>query len=301
MIQLLFGDNDFEIQREMERLSAAFDGHAEIIDGAELELRQVPDLLMGATLFSDKRLVIIKHLSKNKTVWDALVEWLERLSDDITLLLIEAKPDKRTRTYKALQKAADTKELKAWTERDSDVAERWATEEAARQGLILDRVSARALVQRTGIDQWRVFHAIEKLALLDEVSPAVIERVIEQNQRDNVFQLFETALNGDAPKLQQMIEVFRTTEEPYMVLGLLSSQAFQLASLALSDAPSATVAKDIGAHPFVMSKLAPYATRLGRSGARKIVAAFAEADTALKTTATEPWLLIERALLKIAL
>lgn len=301
MIQLLIGDNSFEIQRELERLSAGFSGHAEIIDGEGLELRHLPDLLMGATLFSDKRLVIIKHLSKNKSVWEALPALLERLSDDITLVLVETKPDKRTKTYKTLQKTADVKDYKAWSERDSAVAERWATDEAKRQGFTLDRESAQTLVNQTGVDQWRVYHAIEKLSLLDDVTPEVIERVVEKNQRDNVFQLFETALKGDGVKVQQMIETFRVTEEPYMVVGLLSSQVFQLAALALSDEPSASVAKAIDAHPFVMSKLAPYAKRLGRSGVRRIVVAFDEADAAMKTTATDPWLLIERALMKTAL
>lgn len=300
MVQLLVGDNSFEIERELGRLTTAFDGVAEMVDGSALEIRQLPDLLMGATLFADKRLVVIRHLYENKQVWDALPEWLERLSDDIMLVLVETKPDKRTRTYKTLQKTAEVKEFKSWTERDVSVAERWAVEEAKRQEFTLDTKSARSLVEQTGVDQWRVFHALEKLAVLDTVTPQVIETVIEKNPRENVFILFETAIKGDTEKVQHMLRVLEQTEDPYMVFGLLSSQVFQLAALALSDKPSSEVAKEIGAHPFVLSKLAPYAKKQGRGGVRGVVAAFYEADTAMKVSAGEPWLLIERALVKAA-
>lgn len=113
MITLLTGENGFEIERALKRIVTDFEGTPEKIDGSELELRQVPDLLMGVSLFADKRLLIIKNLSENKAVWADFGDWLERVSDDIHLVLVEPKPDKRTRTYKDLQKAAEVKEFKA--------------------------------------------------------------------------------------------------------------------------------------------------------------------------------------------
>jgi DNA polymerase III delta subunit len=300
MITLLTGENSFEIQRELGRLVAAFDGQTEYIDGSELELRQLPDLLMGTSLFAEKRLILLKNLSENKTIWPELDAWLERLSSDIHLVLIEAKPDKRTRTYKELQKAAQVKEFKTWGERDTRTAEQWAIMEGKKLGLKLDASLARALVERTGIDQWRVFHALEKLAVLDSVDKSIIEDVIDLSPAENVFQLFETALRGDGAMVHDMILVLEQVEDPFRVFGLLSSQAFQLAVLALTDKPTAEVAKDIGAHPFVLSKLAQPARKLGRRGARELVTIFRDADSAMKTSSGEPWLVIERSLVKIA-
>ncbi|HEU4715546.1 MAG TPA: hypothetical protein VFS14_01825, partial [Candidatus Saccharimonadales bacterium] len=88
--------------------------------------------------------------------------------------------------------------------------------------------------------------------------------------------------------------------DAYRLLGLLSGQAVQLAVLTLADKPSAEVAKDTGVHPYALSKLAPAARRLGRVGAKKVVTAFAEADEASKSSAADPWLLVERALMKVA-
>lgn len=300
MITLLTGENSFEIDRELTRINAEFDGNPEKFDGSELELRQIPDILMGTSLFAENRMVIIKSLSDNKSVWTDFADWLVRVSDDIWLVLVEPKPDKRMRTFKELQKLANVKEFKSWGERDTRIAEEWAVSEAKSMNFDLSHALARKLVERTGINQWRVFHAIEKLSVMGEITSDLIETMVDANPSENVFQLFEMSLKGDTARLRQMVQTLEMTDDPYQLFGLLSGQAFQLAALAVADRPDSEVAKNIGAHPFVLQKLAPYADRLGRSGARKVIAALAEADAGMKTSVAEPWLLIERALLKVA-
>jgi DNA polymerase III, delta subunit len=300
VISFLIGENNFEVTRTLKRLIAEFDGEVEQIDGSELTAQQLPDLLMGATLFSAKRLVVIKGLAENKSVWNEFESWIGRVSDDVHLVLIEPKPDKRTKTYKALSKAASVQEFPAWTERDMLRAEAWVVEEAKSQQLELDKKSAQLLVERVGVDQWQLYYAIQKLTALGQASPAIIREVIEANPVENVFNLLDAALKGDRARVSDMVRTLTQTDDPYMVFGLLSSQVFQLAALAVSGKPSTEVAKDIGAHPYALSKLAPHASKLGRGGAKRIIDVFAATDTAMKSTATDPWLLVERALLKVA-
>jgi DNA polymerase III delta subunit len=300
VITVLTGDNGFELKRALDDIVSAFDGAAEKFEGAELQLAQMPDLLMGATLFADKRLIVIKGLSENRSLWDALPDWLPRVVNDIHVVLVEQKPDKRTKTYKDLKKFARVKEFAQWGDRDLGSAENWVLVEAKRHGMTLNKKSAQLLVARIGIDQWQLYHALQKLAVLGEVTTEIIENTIEATPTENVFNLLDAALRGDSKKVVQMISTLQRIQDPFMTFGLLSGQVFQLAALAVSDKPSAAVASDIGAHPFAVGKLAPHAKKIGQSGARKIVRYFADADTAMKSTATDPWLLIEEALIKTA-
>lgn len=299
MITVLTGENDFEVDRALKRILQSFNGAPEKVDGAAIELRQLPDLLMGTTLFATKRLVIIKDLSLNKTVWADFTGWLPRLSDDVQLVLIETKIDKRTKTYKDLQKVANITDFKVWTEHDGSLAEKWVISEAHALSFTLDAKSAHALILWVGVDQWSLYHALQKLAVLDEVSPMVIKEFIEANPIENVFNLFEAALKGDAIKITEMIGILSITEDPYRLFGLLSGQTFQLMALTTTAKSDAEVAKDLGVHPFALNKLSRYAKAMGRSGAKRAAAAFIEADSGMKTSVAEPWLLIERALLKI--
>lgn len=300
MITLLTGENSFEIDRELQRIIKGFSGTAERVETDQLEVSRLPDLFQGGSLFASERLVIIKGLSDNKPVWASLVDWLAKIPNEIHIVFVEPKPDKRTATYKKLAAAATLKDYKPFSDRDTGMAEKWAVEEAARQGFALTKQAAQQLVTRVGVGQWALFHALHKLAVVDPITEATITEVIDASPTENVFGLFEAALRGDIKKVKAMIDILQVSEDPFMVFGLLSGQAFQLAALAVANQPAADVAKDIGAHPFVLSKLAPSAKKLGRPGARRIIAIMAEVDDAIKTSTDSPWLLLERALVKIA-
>jgi DNA polymerase-3 subunit delta len=300
MITVLVGDNSFEVSRALDVLRADFDGEAELIDGSELELRQLPDLLMGGTLFASKRLVIIKRLADNKIIWPVFDEWIGRVSDDVQLVLVEPTLDKRTKTYKLLKANADVRDYPAWKEGDVHTAQQWLVREAADRSIALDTASQRALVDQIGADQWQLHYALEKLAVLDTVTPDVVRDVIEPTPTDSVFALFDTALRADRAGVRRIISTLEHTEEPYRVFGLLAGQATQFAALTLTDKPSAEVASALGVHPFGLQKLQSHARIAGRAGARRLVRYFVEADHRMKTGGDDPWVIIEATLMLCA-
>jgi len=299
MITLLVGENSFEIQRTLDDIISGFDGNVEKIEGSELQVSQLPDIFMGVSLFADKRLVVIRNLSENKSVWPVLDDWLTKISDDIHVVLVEPKPDKRTSTYKSLQKNADVYEFLEWSDRDVTAAEKWVAAEADKLGVDMNKKLIQTLVQWVGVDQWQLFHALEKLLLTDDISVESIKNTIDPNPVENVFNLFETALRGDTKTLNQIMKTLEKTEDVYRLTALLSSQAFQLLVVA-SAGKSDNVAKDFAIHPYVVSKLSPIAKRLGKSDASKIISIFTELDDDMKLSRAEPWLLVERALIKVA-
>lgn len=300
MIYLLTGENSFEVDRELKKIIASFGGEVETVDGSELTPERMPSLLAGQTLFATQRLVVIKYLSENTSLWNTAEKWLANADDAAEIILVEGKLDKRLGTYKWLKRHADVREFPAWTNRDTNRAEEWARGEAKKLGLTLTHALARKLVARTGPDQWRIFHSLEKLLLAGEVNEAVIDAVVEPHPEENVFGLIETALKQDTVKLADQIAMVRQTEDAYMVFSLIASQLLQLMALASTDKPPSVVAKDTGAHPFVLTKLAPYAKRLGKSQAGTIVKRAALTDKQMKSTSTDPWVLVEQLLLDIA-
>lgn len=299
MITLLMGENSYEIHQRLRQLEAEFQDTVEKLDGAELELHNLSDLISGTSLFHQKRMIVIRDLSSNKTLWEKLPDWLDRTSDDIHLVIVEPKPDKRTKTYKALQKSANVLEYKPWSERDDAQAAQWIMSEAEARKLALTPALARLLVARVGVDQWQLAQAIDKLLAAGEVTEDVIINVIDARPSENVFDLFETALKGDVNRLRELLAALNTTEDPYMLFGLLSGQAFQLMVLALAR-DEQDVAKDFGVHPYALSRMQPYATRRGSAGAREVLLAFNQADEAIKTSYVDPWTVIEQVLFTVA-
>lgn len=299
MITLLIGENSFEIESFLGKIAQNFNGTIERVDGSSLQLTQLPDLLMGTSLFADTRVVVIRGLSQNKSIWTVFGKWIGKISDDIHLVLVEPKIDKRTATFKILKESTELKEFNPFSDRDSFAVEKWLESEACGMGLRLDKKSAQFLISRVGFDQWQLFHALKKLALVDEISVDVIKDLIEPNLNENVFNLFETALNGDKTELVRSLRIIEQSEDAYRLSALLFTQAFQLAAV-LSAEKSDNVSKDFGIHPYVASKLSVIAKRLSSREVAKIIEIFTCADDDMKLSKADPWMLLEIALLKVA-
>jgi len=300
MITFLTGENSFEVEAEIKSIISISGLVPEIVDGSAIDLNELTGLLTGMSLFSGKRLIIIKNLSDNTQIWTDFADWLTRVSDDINLVIVDTKPDKRTRTYKELQKLGVVKEHTPWTERDNNKVVEWVIDTAGSEGLELNKKCVQLLIDRIGFDQWQLWHGIVKLSLLDKVDEQVINDIIDANPSENVFNLFESALRSDRATVSRMIRILELTEDPFRMFGLLSGQAYQMSTLAVSDEASSIVAKELGAHPYALSKLSSYAKKMGRGGARKVISLFSKADDDMKISAGDPWLLIERALLGVA-
>lgn len=297
MITLLTGENSFEIDRALQRMVTEFEGQAEKIDGSELELRQIPDLLMGLSLFAEKRLVIIKNLSDNKTVWTDFDQWLGRVSDDISLVLVEPKPDKRTKVYKWLEANATVHELGNWGQYDDPKAIKWCQATAKEFGFTLSSGDAKYLVERGGVNQWQLYHSLEKLALAGEINKEVIDAQVEPSRSENAFNLLVAVLSGDKKQLATSLEYLQQTEDPYRLFALLSTQVIQLTAAGLTEKPPKEIATDLGISPYVIGKLAPVARKIEVTKLRNVLELFARTDRQLKSSAVDPWILIERALL----
>ena len=291
---LLTGDNTFEIEQKLSELTDGFDGEVERVDGTSIDINRLADLLAGGTLFSTKRMVVIRYISENKAIWTVLGGWIARLSDDVTLVLVDPTADKRTKTYKDLAKKATVFEFKAWRDYDTSRAEKWILDRSN-----LDPRSARSLVARVGVDQWSLYNALEKLSVMDEITPEVIEQSIEASPHESAFQLLDSALAGDMSRVSIMIRDLELHEDPYRVLGLLSSQVFAMCLLASTDAAPAVIASEAKISPYTLQNLASKARRMDMSIIRRAVDQLAAADEATKS-GSEPWLAIETALLHIA-
>jgi DNA polymerase III delta subunit len=301
VIQLLTGENDFELTKKVAQLRANFDGSAERYDAADLSAEQLADIFAGQTLFALKRLVVIDQPSANSDLWHNLPAWNDRLSEDTVLVLVEPKLDKRTSTYKWLQKNADVQTYDLIDPRDTTKLVKWIEQYAKQHGVALTAHQARRLAARAGGRQWELSHAVDKLALLDTVTDEWIDTVIEQQPMESVFALFETALNGDVERLAESLEQLRQTEEPYRLFGLMVAQGLQLATLVYGDGNVQKVAADTGAkssYPF--QKLAPFANRLNKRQASELIKLLATADIRLKSSDADPWIVVENCLTRVA-
>lgn len=303
MIQLFCGENDFARSMAIRLVRDEFvkqhGGQAiELREGTQLSVQDLPQLFQGASLFSPERLVIITDASDNKSVWEVLPE---QLPDDpsVTILLNESHPDKRTRTYKWLQKQAEVKSFELLDERR---LVEWVQTEGRAAGINFEADVAAFLIRHIGENQWRLYQEIQKLSLANQpMSTALIKEIVDPNPQATAFELLDAAVSGNKGRVEELVAIVKRGEDPYKFVGLLTSQVYALAVCsAAGNRPSATVAKDAGIHPYVASKTMTTAKRLSSEKLSSIIATIADLDTHLKTTGADPWTTIQVSLIKIA-
>lgn len=297
MITLIYGPNTYVAHQAIEELIAGSSATIERRDGEDISVDALRELLFGASLFASEQLIIIKNAAKNKALWGALGGWLE-LPEGTQLVLVEEGVDKRTKTFKALQKGATVVVADVL---DEARVGQWLITEAKQRGISLQPKEARFLVERVGTDQWLLHHALEKLLLAGDASSATIVQLVEATPQANAFALLDAAFQGKVSELKRLLVDCAAQEDPYKFFGLLANQVFQLCVVMAADSRTAEqIAKDIGAHPYPLKKLQVIGRKLSDAEVKRVVETVAALDDQLKSSAGEPWLLIENALMRIA-
>ena len=298
MIYLLHGDNEFEKRAAL----AALVGDADVVryDGEELTLADMQEIAIGQTLFSQSAMYVISKLSENFDIWSRLSEL--PFDDDKTVILLESKLDKRTKTYKWLQKTAKTQEFLPLSDRQKPQLISWCEVQARERGYRLTRTQIGTLIDRLGFDQLRLSNFLDQLALAENITNELINDLVPLARSENVFDLFVAALSKDYEMVHNIISYLESesgVDGAYRTMGLLASQATNLVALVLSGGDNKTVAADLSVNPYVLQRLSSSARTVDIEHLRRINDALFQADLQMKTTGVNPWLLIETALVKL--
>ena len=298
MIHLLYGDNEFEKRAAL----VALVGDADVVryDGEELTLADMQEITIGQTLFTQSSVYVISKLSENSDIWSRLSEL--PFDDDKTVILLESKLDKRTKTYKWLQKTAKTQEFLPLSDRQKPQLISWCEVQARERGYRLTRTQIGTLIDRLGFDQLRLSNFLDQLALAENITNELINDLVPLARSENVFDLFVAALSKDYEMVHNIISYLESesgVDGAYQTMGLLASQATNLVALVLSGGDNKTVAADLSVNPYVLQRLSSSARTVDIEHLRRINDALFQADLQMKTTGVNPWLLIETALVKL--
>jgi DNA polymerase-3 subunit delta len=298
MIHLILGENAYKAEQELARIIREHEVAPERLDSALLSVNTLADIVRGGSLFSEKRLVILRQLSENKAVFEKLAEWASEVPSDTTLVLLESKLDKRTKAYKSLVKHAKVIACEPLTERDSYEAESWLAVLAKTQKVRLTTEQIGNMVTRAfvagekpaqrSIDQMQLAQAIKALRGTDEVTDDMIATVLPPAPGDTVFDLLDMAARRHATRVDVLLAELERTDDPHRTLALVMGQWAQLVSVALADGPSATVTVELGLHPFVAKKQQELARQFTPTQIKTLTALAANLDAGSKLSQFSP-------------
>lgn len=303
MIITLTGSNNFAIDQDLTTLARQFQAshgeHSiEKVDGEICSPSRLPDLLTGATLFAADRMVVMRNVSQNKLLWEALSDWLPKVPNETTLIIVEPLPDKRTKTFKSLKKLSD---FRGYAELSEAELIPWLQKVTTKLGGNIDAKTAKFLVQSVGAKQEQLWQELQKLvSYQSQITAQTVDILVEPTLSVNVFELLDSSLGGKPKKMQAILMRLRNNEDPYKIFGLLVSQLYTAAVVASTrQKDTDIIAKEASLHPYVVRKTQVLA--INQDKTRKLVGLVAELDNRLKSGSADPWLLLEQCLNKISI
>jgi len=299
MIYYFYGDDDFEISRLVRQIQKDFVGRVVVLDSMA-NIDEIQSHIQSLSLFDENRLVVLKNVSENSGNWKFLANLIESMPDSLTLLVVETKPDKRSITHKKLASIASVKEFLLTKPSLDSQTIRWVNDLAKAKDVELDNAMINDIITKSNFNKWSIDSVLDKIALMKLANLEInLDDILISEEQENIFSLFEASINYDQNKLSKMVNIIAKTEDPYKTLGLLGSQFFNLVAISASHKTSSEIAQDLGVSPYVLSKLKPYAKKINKTNLRQVAEIYVEADTRIKSTSTNPWLVISQMLLKI--
>lgn len=310
MIYFYYGDSDFLMRRKISLDTAEFVqkfGNNAItkLDADDVEPSQLISEIVGINMFEPHRLIVVRGAENVKSTWEKLGENLVRVPDETDLIIAAINPDKRTKTFKELQKNAETEEFQNPKPYEM---KKFVLDEANSQRVDIKPNAAEKLVELTtgdGENQLaRIAGEIAKLSALNKlIDVDLVEKMVEPDISGNVFAILEKALSSRREEVKKEIQILKQSgENPNKFFGLLMSQIFALAAVVFGDDSATT---DLKINPFQLKSAREMARKLGdtneqKTRMKKIAAKMAETDAKMKLSNTDDaWTLIEVMLMTI--
>lgn len=295
MLHILGGKNSFLRTQRLEQLIDESGLSAERLEIDNLSAKQWRLELSKQDLFANRRLIIVKNLSKNADLRDTTIDLIDQLMADENLILIddEEEIDLRTKFVRAARAAKVLTLFDLPRESDQSAAKKFIIDQAKQQKLQLTKQQAGLIWQRVGPDPWAQAEAVRKLALLgQEVTSDEIETYIDQRSEVAVFKIFDYIWLGNVEVLLAELDKLRQTDEvPQKFFGLISSQIINLATVKAAASPE-QAQLDLGLPPFVVGNLRRQANQASWGQIKQFINQLVDIDQQIKSSKAEPWELI---------
>jgi DNA polymerase-3 subunit delta len=259
MITVIVGSNVSMVTEAAQKAVAAFvsqygDMAVERYDGEDLTAGQLESALQALPFLSEKRLVVLKNVSKQKDVAEKLQALLPDVPETTDVVIIESAPDKRTAFYKFLLKQKTVERYEAL---DASQLQRWLVDEAGELQAGISPSDAMYLIDRVGANQLQLGNELRKLVNYNPtISRQSIDALTERSPQSSVFELLDAAFSGNQARMLQLYAEQRAQKmEPLALIGMIGWQLHIVALVkAAKGRDPAEIARDAKLNPYVVKK-----------------------------------------------
>lgn len=291
MIYYFYGENTYAARQAIDELAKEQQARVRLLDREDFEDKAPADWLRQGVvgLFGSEVVVVrgVGDLPKGlqKDVWEAVREGEGGPASPTgghCVLWDRGKPDRRSVIFKGLKTAA--REFALPEPREAIV---WLAEEAKQRDGEIENEAARLLVDRVGVDGWRLISELEKLLLGGKkVTASMVEQTVPPIMMAEIFSMLEALTAGDKKQAVKSVEVLLAGgDNEFYILSMLAYQFRTLLKVRVGidrGKGQIDVARDGGMKLYSVQKNWQHARRFSQDYLRTALTKILATDFAIK-------------------
>ena len=311
MIYLLYGNNDYLINKKIEELNKNINELS--INNYDLENTQLETIIEDATivdLFSEEKNIIVDNSyifsgTTNKKNKEQNIEILENyinnsnINTNLIFVLNREKIDERKKITKLIKEKGKVIEFN----KENDIK---STIKYLFEDYKIDNDSINALIDRVGNDLYLLENEVNKIKLYKNTDKNITKEDVlsltNKNINTDIFNLIENIINKNINNAYLEYKEIIKNEEPIKILIMLANQfriIYQAKELYKKGLTEGEIASYIGIHPYriklALNKSRNYESKL----ILKYIYDLANIDINIKTGKIDPSLALELFIINI--
>lgn len=303
MTYLITGNDKYRVQERLRSILASHRGDAGDINinviESDYDFAKIKSEAESLPFLSDKRLLVVKNLlhSKDKELLENISKWLPQVPETTDIVFVEDEtPDQRTALYKALAKNGKIEDL---SELKVAEAVAWIKNAVAAKGANIDPEAASLLQLYCGSDLARLTTEIDKLAAFDpHITKANVENLVDAGFFNTIFELTDAISEKKAKKaLDILVKSLDAGENEIYLVSMLARQIRNLLIVKDLSEHRLSEGEIVGKtklHPFVVKKSLSQSRNFTKNQLIALHSHLVELDFAMKSTSTDPRILLQK-------
>lgn len=271
-------------------------------EGAGTNPSEVAGLLSTMPFMAEHRVIIVENSGwmakssgeegEEKSSGDGklslVIEGIKNIPEDVIIIFVEEKADKRSKLYKAITSKGVAEEF---GEQQDETLARWLINQAKAAGKSMDPATAMYLVSECGKDMFLLEKEIEKLMAWCLDRPGItredVDTVCTHQVNNKIFDMVTAiAMHRQKEALAMYYDLLVLRESPFHILTLLVRQYTRM--LAVKDAmlkkiPLASLAGRLEMQDWLVKKIGDQTRNISLKEIRRNLEACAKADEDIKS------------------
>ena len=292
-VYVLYGQEAYLQKQYRDKLVAAVLDNGDAmnvwhVQGKEYSIPQLIDFAETMPFFADRRIIVMENTGVLKSGGEELAEYFAEPCETTTWILVESECDKRSRLFKAADKAGLCVEFGV---QDEATLQKWIYSILKKEGRQISGQTLECFLEKTGTDMNIIRSELEKLLCYTLDKPVIeradVEAVCITRVTSHIFDMVDAIGVRDKQKALALYNELQALREPpvriLFLIGRHMNILLQIKDLKKRGVDNKTMAAKVGVPPFAVNKYLKQANLYKTSQLKQALEKCIQADEAIKT------------------